>query len=362
MYKKWLSIALLFTLFITGCNQAKLDKPDDENNEITNKINHCLSLKSSTDEFNACFEELLSINRPTRVILLALDRQVATARWLNEMSQQAQSVLKNHKIDFEAISLSEKNLIIDFPNQRIAIQALEYLNRAGIPLTQSKNQLSVSPQTMAKFYNDDTEQSIKIFDFRLKQLNLLHTTIKPYGDNYILILIPDEVENSQQEIIQQLGAVSSFEIRLAYHDTDTNALLAKGEIPQDMEVMYMQDGQPILVSKQVSITEGDLMNVYPNYSEKGAIYLGMTFNSKGTKKLYNFTKENLFKHIAFVVKKDTASEPEVLLTINMVMPIKDGRIIVSGSPELKGAVHIIDTIRSTLPQTPLTIIVNAIIK
>ncbi|AWM81105.1 hypothetical protein DKL61_12560 [Gammaproteobacteria bacterium ESL0073] len=360
MYKK-LSIVLLFTLFITGCDQVKLDRQDNENNEITNRINLCLGLKSSTDEFNVCFKELLGITNPTRVILLELDKEIATTRWLREMSQQTRSILKNNRIDFETISLSKKNLIIDFPNPIIAKQALEHLNHAGIPLTQSKNQLSFPIQAITKVYNDDIEQSIKIFDYRLKQY-LSHTTIRPYAGHYILILIPDEVDNSQQEIIQQLGKIDTFEIRLAYHDTDTNTLLSKGTIPQDREVMYMQDGQPILVSKKVYIIEKDLMDVYPHYSEQGAINLGMTFNLRGTQKLYNLTHDNFDKYIALVVKKYTTSEPEVLLTIKVVMPIKDGRIIVSGAPELKGAKNFIEAIRSTLPRPPLSIIVNTTIK
>lgn len=346
---------------MTGCNQTS---PDTEDNEIAHQVNLCLSLNNSTRTFNSCFKELFNINKSTHVVLLGLDKHAARTQWLNEMSQQTQRILKNNKINFEAINLSEKNLTIDFFNQTTAKLALKYLNHAGIQLTQIKNQLSFSDQAITKFYRDNIRQSIEVFNSRLKQLNLLHATIRPYSDSYILILIPDEINNSQQEIIQLTSKINNFEARLAYSNEEATCIFTgKKPMPQDMEIMLKPDGSLVLVSKKIYLTEENLNEVY---TKKNKIIrnldIGIIFKSSVVKKIYNLTSDNISKALAIIIKNNTTSEYQVLLTPIIRSPIKDGHIVISGVATEPTIRNIADSIRATIPINTINIIINATIE
>lgn len=244
--------------------------------------------------------------------LMKVDTDTALSKIQKQMMESLFKDLdeKNiiYKIAHKTNHDCSKLVFHDFYTRDIAISLLAPLYPDLIINKMDNNCLIVgfNPDYLHKKSNSIVQHNISILHNRVNQLGVEEPLIQRQGFDCIAVELPGIQDPAHAKEI--LGTTATLEFRLVNNQTDQN-IYDVNQIPENSEVKWMRDGNPILLYKKIILT-GDHITSSTTINGNNIPQVNVSLDRVGSTAMFNFTKDNIGKLMAtlFVEYKDSGKK------------------------------------------------------
>lgn len=151
------------------------------------------------------------------------------------------------------------------------------------------------------------QQNIIILRNRINQLGVAEPLLQREGADRIVVELPGIQDTARAKEI--LGATATLEFRLVNSLVDQTSS-SNGRVPEDSEVKFTRDGQPVMLYKRVILTGDHITNSTSSTDEYNRPQVNISLDANGGATMSNFTKNNIGNLMAtlFVEYKDNGKK------------------------------------------------------
>lgn len=296
-------------------------------------------------------------------LLLEVDLNTVIRERLDGMVDGARTRLRQGNIRYV-------NLAADAPNRRIGLRVTEAaqvqpavaaLRELGTPITASTGQsipdVEVTTEADGQVWvtlteaglrakaGSAVEQSIEIVRRRVDETGVAEALIARQGSQRILVTLPG-VEDPNR-IKELLGRTA----RMTFHLVDEAAALATTPPPGVMILPGERDGERFAVRRRVEVDGANLTNARAGQdSRTGEWVVNFTFDSIGTRRFAQITRENVGRPFAVVLDSKVITAPVIR------EPILGGQGQISGNFTVRSANDLAVLLRAGALPAPLTVV------
>jgi SecD/SecF fusion protein len=296
-------------------------------------------------------------------LLLEVDMNTVVRERLDGMVDAARTRLRTANVRYV-------NLASDTANRRMGLRvtdpaqipaAMTALRELGNPLTSATGQqvpdIDVTSQPDGQVWatlteaglrdksSSAVEQSIEIVRRRVDETGVSEALIARQGQNRILVTLPG-IEDPDR-IKNLLGRTA----RMTFHLVDEAASLAATPPPGVMFLPGEREGERYAVRRRVEVDGANLTNARAGQdSRTGEWVVNFTFDSVGTRRFAQITRENVGRPFAVVLDEKVITAPVIR------EPILGGQGQISGSFTARTANDLSVLLRAGALPAPLTVV------
>ncbi len=157
---------------------------------------------------------------------------------------------------------------------------------------------SISEKEQLEVSKFAVQQNITALRNRVNELGVSEPVIQQQGADRIVVQLPGVQDTARAKDI--LGATATLEFRLV--DTEHNVEDAvAGRVPLGSKLYKERKGAPVLLQKRLIITGQDITDASSGLDQRdGSSAVFISLDGKGSKMMYNITKDNVGKPMAVV--------------------------------------------------------------
>ncbi len=157
---------------------------------------------------------------------------------------------------------------------------------------------SISEKEQIEVSKFAVQQNITALRNRVNELGVSEPVIQQQGADRIVVQLPGVQDTARAKDI--LGATATLEFRLV--DTEHNVEDAvAGRVPLGSKLYKERKGAPVLLQKRLIITGQDITDASSGLDQRdGSSAVFISLDGKGSKMMYNITKDNVGKPMAVV--------------------------------------------------------------
>jgi preprotein translocase subunit SecD len=214
--------------------------------------------------------------------------------------------------------------------------------------------LTPNPVALQRATADTVARSIEIVRRRIDETGTKEPIIEREGQDRILLQLPG-VENPE-EVKIRIGQTAKLTFQMV-DPSVTPEDAARGRVPAGDEALPMVDnrggkggGQLIVVKKRIMVGGDTLTDARLSFDQYGAPAVSFKFDSLGTRRFGDATRENVNKLFAIVLDRKVISAPRIN------EPILQGSGIITGSFTSQSAEELALLLRAGALPAPLTIL------
>ncbi|GGI98572.1 protein translocase subunit SecD [Neoroseomonas lacus] len=296
-------------------------------------------------------------------LLLEVDLNTVVRERLESMIDGARTRLRTGNIRYV-------NLAADAANRRMGLRVLDAaqvpaavaaLRELANPVTMSTGQnvpdIDVTSEPDGQIWatlteaglrakaSSAVEQSIEIVRRRIDETGVAEALIARQGQSRILVTLPG-VEDPNR-IKELLGRTA----RMTFHLVDENAALASTPPPGVMFLPGERPGERFAVRRRVEVDGANLTNARAGQdSRNGEWVVNFQFDSVGTRRFAQITRENVGRPFAVVLDDKVITAPVIR------EPITGGQGQISGSFNAQSANELSVLLRAGALPAPLTVV------
>lgn len=158
--------------------------------------------------------------------------------------------------------------------------------------------VSISEKEKLEISKFAVQQNITALRNRVNELGVSEPVIQQQGADRIVVQLAGVQDTARAKDI--LGATATLEFRLV--DTEHNVQDAvAGRVPLGSKLYKERKGAPVLLQKRVIITGQDITDASSGLDQRdGSSAVFISLDGKGSKMMYNITKDNVGKPMAVV--------------------------------------------------------------
>ena len=202
----------------------------------------------------------------------------------------------------------------------------------------------------AKDRDDAVERAVEVIGNRIDSFGVKEPSITRQGADEIVLQLPGVTD--RKRAISLIGKTAQLEFKLLNEDTSALSEALKGNVPDNCELLYGEDGRAFLVYKEALLKGDVIKNAYVGYDSTryNEPVVNLELNSEGAKKFAKITGENVGKRLAIVLDKVVKSAP----VINQQIP--NGRAIITGMQDNQEASDLAIVLRVGALPAPMKIV------
>ncbi len=259
------------------------------------------------------------------ILFEARTEDVVKAR-LDNLADQVRDIRRNEKgLSFRRIRTTDTTVSFDVARDDMAELAREKLRpltqlQAGasafgggiqeVELEQDGNtfNLTLTEQGIVAQQRDAIARSIEVIRKRVDPEGVKEITLKPSGNNRIILEVPGA--DDPKAIIDIVGKTA----KLSFHDVETNISptdIQAGRIRPRQKILPMKDGGSIVIQERVIVSGDDLTDAAPAFDQGGKPAVSFSFNTSGSKRFAKHTQENIGRPFAIVLDEVVISAPRI---------------------------------------------------
>jgi SecD/SecF fusion protein len=296
-------------------------------------------------------------------LLLEVDLNTVVRERLDSMVEGARTRLR-------AANIRYVNLATDPANRRMGLRVLDAaqvpaavtaLRELGNPITLATGQnvpdidvtsgadgqvwATLTESGLRAKATSAVEQSIEIVRRRIDETGVAEALIARQGQSRILVTLPG-IEDPNR-IKELLGRTA----RMTFHLVDENAALAAVPPPGVMILQGERPGERYAVRRRVEVDGANLTNARAGQdSRTGEWVVNFQFDSVGTRRFAQITRENVGRPFAVVLDDKVITAPVIR------EPITGGQGQISGSFNAQSANDLAVLLRAGALPAPLTVV------
>jgi len=176
---------------------------------------------------------------------------------------------------------------------------------------------------------DAPDRALEIIRNRVDQFGVKEVSIQRQGTDEMVIQLPGVTDRDRA--LELIGRTALLEFRLVSSDPEKLKKALAGEIEGGYELLEGENGEKILLEKNVEITGADLTNAFVKFDQSSFNQptVSIAFNKEGAKKFARITGNNVGTRLAIVLDGNVKSAP----VIKERIPSGEGVIQGRFSPE-----------------------------
>ena len=281
---------------------------------------------------------------------------------------EVRALLRKQQIGYSHLKVEEKeNLstvtftLRDTAKSEEARRGLSKVDRDWIVTihpANGKGEIKINPEASIKRHKLIIDQTIEVIRRRVDETGTTEPIIQAQGDDRIILQLPGVSDPG--ELKRRLGTVA----KLSFRAVDENVAITyddkgkpKAQLPPGVELLpeIVRRGDQeitryIAVKKQVIVSGDTLVDAQVRVDPNGQPAVSQKFNSVGSRKFAEMSKEYLKKQFAIVLDDKVISAP----VFQEIIPDGNGQI--SGHFTIKGANELALLLRAGALPAPLKII------
>ncbi len=237
--------------------------------------------------------------------LLEVDMEAALAQAVERYSSDVRTLLRDDKIRYLGVRSTPEGL-------RIRLRSVEDRDQAEALIHREFDQLQLTvvegtdPELLGTIGEAEAreirkfalQQNITTLRNRVNELGVAEPVIQQQGDSRIVVQLPGVQDTAAAK--QILGATATLEYRAVDYKGSVADAVA-GKVPVGSKLYYERNGQPVLLKQRVIVTGDQIVNARSGFDQQsGGAQVSVTLDSKGAKKMLEFTKENVGNPMAVV--------------------------------------------------------------
>jgi preprotein translocase subunit SecD len=289
-------------------------------------------------------------------LLMEVDTQALRAEQLVNLVEDARVTLRNANIEVDAAGQEGGAVYVRLRNPADLARAERTIRNelatplpdgtgASIAVTTTPDQrlrLTFSERALESDARAAVSQSVEIVRRRLDALGTREVSVAPQGANRIVIQAPGVTDpNRLREII---GTTA----KLTFHLVDETAA-ATGRAPPGAMVLQDDQGTPYVLRRRAIVTGEMLSKAFPSTDEYNQPAVGFRFDSQGSRRFGDATRENVGKPFAIVLDNRVISAPVIR------QPILGGSGVIEGNFSQQEANDLIKLLNAGALPAPLTV-------
>jgi preprotein translocase subunit SecD len=163
--------------------------------------------------------------------------------------------------------------------------------KAGLMITPNENEINEIRKLAL-------QQNILTLRNRVNELGVAEPVIQQQGAGRIVVQLPGVQDTARAKRI--LGATATLEYRAVDFEHDVETAVA-GRVPAGSKIYYERNGAPVLLKKGVIVTGDQIINARSGFdSQSGSPNVTVMLDSKGARRMLEFTKQSVGKPMAVV--------------------------------------------------------------
>ena len=235
--------------------------------------------------------------------LMEVNMKVALNKANTNIIDSFRADLRTEKIRYRSVKETDKGIQVIFRKEADLDQAETYIKRqfADLLISTDSDKLTLTAtMTDAKIKevrDYALQQNITIIRNRVNELGVAEPLVQRQGKKHIVIELPGVQDTAVAKAI--LSATATIDFRMVDTEGDLASAL-NGRPPASSEVLYEQDGQPVLLKKRVMLEGSHIVDAKSGFDEYSRPQVNIDLDAAGGSKISNFTKSNIGKPMATV--------------------------------------------------------------
>lgn len=325
---------LLSSLLVTGCivNRSLLNTTNGVQQDA-DIVMQCFNDSDIEDERGQCIEQGLKLEQQALIMVLQIDLQTMTYPWLLEVSKMGEAALQQEQIAYSSLEVTPENVLWTFSDEQKMRQAISCLSRANLPVVfqvdNEINQLSLDSESIESFHTTVLNRYVEVTGYRLNQMGFDQARVLPTHNDKTILIIPGVTPDEWSEFLRQLGAVHTLQFRLGRQFSEHLNDQERHRVSLEHELLTSQDGRPILLSREVLLTQDHVQDISMNNMFPYESHIQISFNAKGVKILREITYGNIGSILAVVVVDESTLAQRIIAMPIIRHPIEGGNIAIA---------------------------------
>ena len=142
------------------------------------------------------------------------------------------------------------------------------------------------------------EQNIVTLNNRVNELGVAETNVQRQGLDRILVELPGVQDPARAK--ELLGGTATLEYRPTDEENDEFDAERRGRPPLGSELLYDQDGVPVLVRRDIIVTGNQIIDATPGFDENRTPAVNITLDGPGGDRMLAFTRNNVGNRMSVV--------------------------------------------------------------
>ena len=239
--------------------------------------------------------------------LMEVDMDAAVSKTLEGYASEFKTKLRKAKIRYTLVRAEKNGIRLMFRSAEDRDKAdalvgkdLPELTRRQIDADDGKAGLMVTPAELEinEIRKLALQQNILTLRNRVNELGVAEPVIQQQGTGRIVVQLPGVQDTARAKRI--LGATATLEYRAVDFEHDVETAVA-GKVPAGSKLYYERNGAPVLLKKGVIVTGDQIINARSGFdSQSGSPNVTVMLDSKGARRMLEFTKQSVGKPMAVV--------------------------------------------------------------
>ena len=248
--------------------------------------------------------------------LLEVDMDAALAQAVERYGTDLRTLLRENRVRYLGVQTSADSVRVRFRSIEERDQAHDLIRREFDQLVLSEVE-GAEPELRGTIGEDEAreirrfalQQNITTLRNRVNELGVAEPVIQQQGDSRIVVQLPGVQDTVAAKNI--LGATATLEYRAVDFRGSVEDALA-GRVPVGSRLYYDRNGQPVLLRQQVIVTGDQIVNARSGFDQQsGGPMVSVTLDSRGAKRMLDFTKDNVGNPMAVVFIENRTVTREV---------------------------------------------------
>jgi preprotein translocase subunit SecD len=142
------------------------------------------------------------------------------------------------------------------------------------------------------------EQNVVTLNNRVNELGVAETNVQRQGLDRILVELPGVQDPARAK--ELLGGTATLEYRPTDEENDPYEAERRGRPPIGSELLYDQDGIPVLVRREIIVTGNQIVDATPGFDEFRSPAVNISLDGPGGDRMLAFTRNNVGNRMAVV--------------------------------------------------------------
>ena len=248
--------------------------------------------------------------------LLQVDMNAALAQAAERYGTDLRTLLRENRVRYLGVQTSADSV-------RVRFRSMEELEQAQTLVRREFDQLelqvveggepelhgTIGEQEALEIRRFALQQNITTLRNRVNELGVAEPVIQQQGDSRIVVQLPGVQDTVAAKNI--LGATATLEYRAVDFRGSVEDAVA-GRVPVGSRLYYDRNGQPVLLRQQVIVTGDQIVNARSGFDQQsGGPQVSVTLDSRGAKRMLDFTKDNVGNPMAVVFIENRTVTREV---------------------------------------------------
>ncbi len=178
--------------------------------------------------------------------------------------------------------------------------------QGGMHLVLRVDTSKLSPEAQ---HRDVTGVAVEVIRNRIDQFGVREPLIQRQGTDHILVQLPGITD--RERALKLIGQTALLEFKLVSENQRMVGRALKGEVPPGFSLVNDEQGTPLLLDNEGTLTGSVLSDAWVDVGEMGLPEVSFRMNTEGAKAFGRLTGANIGKRLAIVLDGKVQSAPVI---------------------------------------------------